>query len=89
MHTHGRLPVDHSKTLRQRLAEGKTIHEALAELRAAGASISDCIVSVRSVYSFDLSEAKRLVHSSTAWADVVAATEADFRGLAGDEDAEA
>jgi hypothetical protein len=89
MSSQGRPPVDQSKKIRRSLAEGKTLDQALAELRAHRMSIFDCIVSVRSVYHCDIAEAKRLVSSSTTWADVVAATEAEFSALADEEDAKA
>lgn len=74
--------LDYSKDLRQKLAAGKTLDEALAELRASGVSIFDCIASVRSFQRCSLEEAKRLVESSAAWADVRKATEDSFRDLA-------
>ena len=77
----GRSPFDHSKTIRRFLADGKTLDDALSDLRKAGDSILDCIVSVRTVYGCSLEEAKRLVASSPSWADVAAATEADFQKL--------
>ena len=60
---------------RRKLAEGRTTDEALAELRAEGASIIECIVAVRSFRRCELVEAKTLVHSSAAWADVKAMNE--------------
>ena len=61
--------IDYSKRLRQKLAEGRTFDQALSELRAGGASIFDCIASVRSFRKCDLAEAKLLVQSSPAWSD--------------------
>jgi hypothetical protein len=75
--------LDYSKDLRRKLADGKTLDEALAELRASGVSILDCIASVRSFRRCSLEEAKRLVESSAAWADVRKATEDSFRDLSG------
>lgn len=61
--------IDRSKELRQKLAEGQTFDQALGGLRDAGASIFDCIASVKKFRQCDLAEAKRLVESSSAWAD--------------------
>ncbi len=61
--------IDHSKQLRQKLAEGRTLEEALSDLRASGASIFDCVASVRSFRRCGLAEAKILVQSSPAWSD--------------------
>ena len=46
--------IDYSKQLRQKLAEGRTFDQALSELRASGASIFDCIASVRSFRKCEL-----------------------------------
>ena len=64
-----RPALDYSKDLRRKLADGKTLDEALAELRAAGASISDCIVSVRTFRRCEIAEAKQIVETSSAWSD--------------------
>jgi ribosomal protein L7/L12 len=88
MSTQGRIPLDYSKVIRRKLAEGNTLEEALVDLRAADASMFDCIVSVRSVYSCTIQEAKQMVASSAALHDVVSATEAEFRECGVDEDAE-
>jgi hypothetical protein len=61
--------LDYSKDLRRKLAEGKEFDKALGELRAAGASIFDCIASVRSFRRCSLLEAKQLVESWSAWSD--------------------
>jgi hypothetical protein len=58
---------DYPKDLRQMLAVGKGLDDALHELRSAGASMFDCIRSVRSVRQCELAEAKRVVESSPAW----------------------
>ena len=71
--------LDYSKELRRKLADGKTFDEALAELRASGVSMADCVASVRSFRRCSLEEAKRLVESSAAWADVRKATDDSFR----------
>jgi len=59
-----------SEDFRRKLADGKTPDEALAELRAAGASIMECIFAVRQFRGCDLAEAKQVVHLSSAWADL-------------------
>ena len=60
---------DFTKQFRRKLAEGKTTDEALAELRAAGASMMACIIAVRTFRRCDLGEAKKVVYFSSAWAD--------------------
>jgi ribosomal protein L7/L12 len=65
-------PRDLSTDLRQRLAHGATLDDALAAMRSDGASIVECIVSVRTLRQCDLVEAKRVVEASPAWADVKA-----------------
>ena len=80
-----RPAIDYSKDLRRKLADGKSFDVALGELRAAGASIIDCIVSVRSFQRCDIAEAKRMVESSSAWADVTAATYKSFQDLSDDK----
>jgi hypothetical protein len=77
--------IDYSRTLRRTVAAGKTLDEALAQLRADGASILDSIATVRAFRRCDLSEAKRLVESSAAWTDVRERTEESFRALSKDE----
>jgi hypothetical protein len=64
-----KYPVDYSKTLRRKLAEGKTFDDALGELRALGASMFDCIASVKSFHKCELIEAKRLVEGLPVWSD--------------------
>ncbi|MDB6068275.1 MAG: hypothetical protein JWR26_4483 [Pedosphaera sp.] len=76
-----RLPLDYSKDLRRRLADGKTLDEAFAELRSSGVSIIDCIASVRKLHGCSLGEAKILVESSSAWSDIQRATDDSFRVL--------
>jgi hypothetical protein len=73
--------IDHSKALRRTLAAGKNLDKALGKLRADGASILDCIAAVRAFRGCDLSEAKRLVEFSAAWADVHKRTEESFSAL--------
>src|SRR5437773_4662919 len=74
-------PRDFSKRLRGRLAEGLTLDAALRELRSSGASIIECIMATKSVRGCDLAEAKRLIHNSTAWADVIEQTDAVWAEL--------
>ena len=62
------IPLDCSKDLRRMLADGKTLDEALAALRAKGLSIIGCIISVQKFRRCDLGEAKKIVHFSSAWA---------------------
>jgi hypothetical protein len=69
-------PRDFSKQLRSQLAKGITLDAALRELRSDGASIIECIKSTKSALGCDPAEAKRLIHDSTAWADVVKRTDA-------------
>ena len=64
------IPHDFSNLLRRELASGKILDEAIAVLRAAGASQVECIVALQSVRRYTLEEAKRVVHESHAWADV-------------------
>ena len=63
-------PRDLSSELRKLLAGGASLDTALSQLRANGASIVECIISVRSFRGGDLAEAKRMVELSAAWADV-------------------
>jgi hypothetical protein len=76
--------LDFSKELQRKLANGKTFDQALAELRMSGASIMDCIASIRNFHKCGLEEAKRRVESSSAWSDVCKATEDSFRDLTGE-----
>ena len=64
-----RPAFDYSKDLRRKLADGKTLDQSLAELRSAGATITDCVVSVRNFSRCEIIEAKRIVESSPAWSD--------------------
>jgi hypothetical protein len=64
-----RPAIDYSKDLRRKLADGRTLDEALTELRTAGASIIDCIVSVRAFRRCEIAEAKQIVETSSAWSD--------------------
>ena len=78
--------LDYSKDLRRKLADGKTFDQAITELRASGASIFDCIATVRTFHRCDLAEAKQLVESSSAWADYRSATEEFVRELSKPDD---
>jgi hypothetical protein len=64
-----RPAFDYSKDLRRKLADGKTLDQALTELRVAGATITDCVVSVRNFRRCEIIEAKRIVEDSSAWSD--------------------
>jgi hypothetical protein len=55
--------------------EGASLDTALGGLRESGASIVESIVSVQFAHGCDLAEAKRLVHRSPVWADVIAQNE--------------
>ena len=79
-------PSDFSKQLRTRLAQGLPLDDALQELRAAGASIIECIVATRHVRGCDLAEAKRLIHESKVWADITEATNTMWDQLANGSD---
>jgi hypothetical protein len=61
---------DFTKKFSRKLADGNTTDHPLAELRASGASITECIFAVRSFRRCDLVEAKTVVHHSSAWADM-------------------
>jgi hypothetical protein len=63
-------PQSCSAVLRQKLDDGKKLDDALADLRASGATIVQCIIAVTLYQGCGPDEAKRLVHSSPAWADV-------------------
>lgn len=81
-----RPAFDYSKDLRRKLADGRTLDEALGELRTAGASIFDCIVSVRTFRRCDIAEAKQVVQASAAWSDYRDATEEFVRELSKTDD---
>lgn len=60
----------------KRLSDGASHNDALADLRAAGASPIDAIKAVRSVLKVNLAEAKRIFSEAPAWsAEVRAADE--------------
>jgi hypothetical protein len=63
-------PRAFTEDLRKKLANGMTLDDALAELRASGASILQCIIAVNLCRHCGLNEAKKLVNFSPAWADV-------------------
>ena len=89
------IPLDYSKQLRRKLADGKTLDDALTELRAEGVSIFESIMAVEKIYKCGLADAKKTVHFSPAWADVRARHEKfqhELEDLAGEisgEDAQA
>ena len=66
---HMKPAVNYSNDLRQKLAQGRTLDQALSELRTSGASIFDCIASLKTLRRCDLAEAKKIVQSSPAWSD--------------------
>jgi hypothetical protein len=72
--------VNYSKQLRRKLADGKTLDEALFELRTSGVSIFDCAASVRSINKCSLEEAKRIVESSPAWVENSDLSDAHIEG---------
>ena len=61
--------VDYSKVLQRLLANGRTLDEAMTELRRVGASIIDCIVSLKTFRHCEIGEAKQIVEASPVWAD--------------------
>jgi hypothetical protein len=61
--------IDYTKDLRQLLADGNTLDQSLAALRAKGVGIIACIFAVKKFRECDLVEAKEIVHFSSAWAD--------------------
>jgi hypothetical protein len=63
-------PQGYSAILREKLGGGKKLDDALADLRASGATIIQCIVAVTVCQGCRPDEARRLVHSSPVWADV-------------------
>lgn len=63
------MPQDFTDRFRRSLTEGKSVEDALVELRAAGASVCESILAVSKVQGCRLSEAKKTVHFSSAWAD--------------------
>jgi hypothetical protein len=76
------IPGDYSKNLRRKLTDGKTLDNALAELRAEGVSIVECIGAVKKFRGCDLSEAKRIVNLSPAWSDVSEPINRELENLA-------
>jgi hypothetical protein len=64
-----RPALDYSKNLRRMLADGQTLDEALADLRRAGSSIFDCIVSIQKLRKCEITEAKQIIEASAAWSD--------------------
>ena len=68
-------PLGCQNDLRRKLADGKTLDDALADLRASGYSIIDCISAVHRVQHCEFIDAKKIVHFSPAWADMRAGHE--------------
>jgi hypothetical protein len=81
-----RPAIDYSKDLRRKLADGRTLDEALTELRTAGASIFDCIVSVRTFRRCEIAEAKQIVETSAAWSDHRSITDEVLRDWSDSDD---
>jgi hypothetical protein len=73
--------LDYSKDLRRLLADGNTLDQSLAALRAKGVGIIPCISAVKKFRGCDLAEAKEIVHSSSAWADKREEQEQFYREL--------
>jgi hypothetical protein len=71
----GRIPRHFTPQLREKLSKGHTMEEALTELRKEGASIFECIIAIKEHTGCDLAEAKRRIHDSHAWLDVIEATD--------------
>jgi hypothetical protein len=83
-----RPALDYSKDIRRKLADGKTLDDALTELRTGGASIFDCIVSVRTFRRCEIAQAKRIVETSSAWSDHRNVTEEVFKVWSESDDKE-
>jgi hypothetical protein len=64
------ISIDRSKQLGRMLTEGKTLEQSFADLRNSGATIFDCIISVKSLRNCTLVEAKRIVSESETWPDM-------------------
>jgi hypothetical protein len=64
------------------VGKGRTVDSVLADLRADGFSMIDCIRVVMKLQSCALPDAKRIVHESAAWADLRDAHEAAHAELA-------
>jgi hypothetical protein len=71
----GGVPRHFVQQLREKLSNGHTMDEALTELRKEGASIFECIIAIKEDTGCDLAEAKRRIHNSHAWLDVIEATD--------------
>lgn len=63
-------PRAFTEGLRQKLAQGINLDDALTELRASGASIIQCVIAVNACRRCGLKEAQKLVLFSPAWADM-------------------
>ncbi|GAB5562838.1 MAG: hypothetical protein SynsKO_44850 [Synoicihabitans sp.] len=61
--------------LRASRAAGDSLEESLSKLRSQGASIMECIVSMKEETGCSLGDAKEVVAQSKTWSDVTKATE--------------
>ena len=64
------MSIDFTTVLRDELARGTGLNDALLTLREQGASVIDSIKSVREVECVPLGDAKQLVSSSPTWSDI-------------------
>jgi hypothetical protein len=61
-------PIDHfSDQFKRILEEGRTVEDAISELKRSGANIVYCILAYSIAADIDMDEAKRIVHYSEAW----------------------
>jgi len=70
--------LNHTEQFRSLLFRGRSRHEALGELRRAGASPIQCIKAIHEVEAASFATAKRLFSQSRSWNDAVENTVADF-----------
>ncbi|MFD9212235.1 hypothetical protein ACFVY9_03755 [Streptomyces sp. NPDC059544] len=68
---------------------GKPIDAVLEDLRAVGFGMIDCIKAVRELRACSLAEAKKIAHTSPAWADLREAHDAAHAALAAEAEREA
>ena len=64
--------------LRAHLQSGRSLDDALSLMRRDGATMLECVASVRWVLGCDLLDAKRTVCKSPAWVDVAERTAAEI-----------
>ena len=62
-------PRAFNEDLRRKLDEGKTLNDALSDLRSSGATILQSTIAVNACQRYGMTEAKRLVNTSPVWAD--------------------